>query len=68
MDKRRTDNLSDLRRQRVRLRRIGTVALLAGGLFALISCEELTQRNAAPPSPTAASPNTLQGAVAARRP
>ncbi len=67
MDKRRTDNLSDLRRQRVRLRRIGTVALLAGGLFALISCEELTQRNASSSSSTA-SPNTLQGGVAARRP
>jgi hypothetical protein len=66
MDKKRTDTLSDLRRQRERLRRIGIAALLAGGLFALLSCEELTQRQAAP-APSTASPITLPGSVAARR-
>jgi hypothetical protein len=65
MDKKRTDTLSDLRRQRERLRRIGVVALLAGGLMALGSCEELTRRDAAA-TPSAASPSTLPG-VASRR-
>jgi hypothetical protein len=66
MDKKRSSSLSDMRRQRRRLRRISILALLAGGLFALVSCEELTRREAAPSS-SAASPMALQGAVAARR-
>jgi hypothetical protein len=63
MNKRRPDTLSDLRRQRQRLRRIGVVALLAGGLFALASCEELTRRGAAQAPP---SPITLHAAAAER--
>jgi hypothetical protein len=66
MGKKRTDTLSDLRRQRQRLRRIGIAALLAGGLFALVSCEELTHRQAAPTSSTI-SPIMLPGSTAARR-
>jgi hypothetical protein len=61
MDKRRSDTLSDLRRQRVRIRRIGIGAMLVGGLFALMSCDELTRRDAA-----AASPMTPQSTTAAR--
>ena len=66
MDKRRADTLSDLRRQRQRLRRIGVAAMLAGGLFALGSCEQLTRRDAAPSPPSAASQITLAGAAAER--
>jgi hypothetical protein len=61
MDKQRSDTLSDLRRQRVRIRRVGIVAMLAGGLFALTSCDELTRRDAA-----SASPMTPHNAAAAR--
>jgi hypothetical protein len=57
MDKRRNENLSDLRRERVRIRRIGIVALLAAGLIALGSCEQLTRRDAA----------SLPGAAVERR-
>lgn len=63
MNKRRPDNLRDLRRQRERLRRISVVAMLAGGLFALTSCEELTRRGAAQAAP---SPITQQSAAAER--
>jgi hypothetical protein len=66
MHKRRPDTLSDLRRQRQRLRRIGTVAMLAAGLFALGSCEQLTRRDATP-SASGASRITLQGATGERR-
>lgn len=64
MDKKRNNTLSDLRRQRERLRRIGIVALLAGGLFALGSCEGLTRRDARAQQP-AAAPVTLQDTSAA---
>jgi hypothetical protein len=64
MHKRRPDTLSDLRRQRERLRRIGIVAMLAAGLFALGSCEQLTRRDA---TPSAAAQITLQGAAGERR-
>lgn len=66
MNKKRTDTLSDLRRQRERLRRIGIGALLVAGLFALGSCEELTRRAAAAPPSSAASQTTLQGSAAER--
>ncbi len=65
MQKRQPDTLSDLRRQRERIRRIGIVAMLAAGLVALGSCEQLTRRDAA--SPSAASPITLKGAAVGRR-
>jgi ferric-dicitrate binding protein FerR (iron transport regulator) len=57
MHKRRPDTLSDLRRQRERLRRIGIGAMLAAGLVALGSCEQLTRRDATP----------MQGAAGERR-
>jgi hypothetical protein len=67
MDKRRPDTLSDLRRQRVRIRRIGICAMLAGGLFALTSCEALTRRTAASAPASAASSITPHGAAVEHR-
>lgn len=59
MDKKRSDNLSDLRRQRERIRRFAVVAFVAAGVAILGSCEGLTSRGAAgAPQVDAASPGT----------
>lgn len=60
MDKKRSDNLSDLRRQRERIRRIAVVAVLAAGVVILGSCEGLTARDAGNMLPADASKAWLQ--------
>jgi hypothetical protein len=66
MPAKRVENMSDLRRQRQRMRRIGVAAMLAAGLFALGSCEGLTRREAARAPPSVTSQITLHGAAAER--